>query len=171
MAARLLKHFLFSSFLALQVTTANAQSSEYLIPADHSTITEAIRSSQSDLVLVNMWATWCSPCLEEFPELVEIYSIWSEAGTELLFVSVDFEEQYSDAVQFLRTQGWERPSFFKQEADHPFVDGISTDWSGAIPATFLFGNTGQLYWMTESQTTFAELDSVLTHYSTIVRSE
>ncbi len=122
---------------------------------------QAVANNPSQFVLVNMWATWCSPCVEEFPELVEVHSKWSGI-VDVLFVSVDFREQYDEALGFLNDMGWTNPSFFKMEKDQTFVSGIDDKWTGAVPATFIFATDETLLWSKQQQTSFAEVDSVIT---------
>lgn len=160
MLIRSISHiFLFFSLVLPNAARAQEQS---LVLADHQKILASIESSSSEFVLVNMWATWCSPCLEEFPDLVQLDSLWRTKGAEVIFVSVDFAEQFEDARQFIKRNGWSGLSFFKDEADNDFVNGISEKWSGAIPATFIFDASSELVWMQESKTSLSELDSVLT---------
>lgn len=59
------------------------------------------------VTLVNFWATWCPPCVEEFPAMLELQRRLGEEGLEILFVSVD--ENWEDVEGFFATHGLEVP--------------------------------------------------------------
>ena len=95
-------------------------------------------------VLVNYWATWCAPCIEEFPMIVELSKEYSEQ-TKVFFVSADFLEHKDKAKEYLKRQGVEGISFIKNEKDDDFINGIHKDWSGALPFTIVYDkNSGNV---------------------------
>ncbi|MCZ6673891.1 MAG: redoxin domain-containing protein, partial [Verrucomicrobia bacterium] len=51
--------------------------------------------------LINIWATWCAPCVEEFPDLTAIARKFSRREFELITISLDVPSQKSRAVDFL----------------------------------------------------------------------
>ncbi len=91
-----------------------------------------------EAVLVNFCATWCAPCVEEFPIIVELARTYRREGLATYFVSVDWLEQTGQVVAFLERQGVEGLSFIKDEKDGPFIDGITREWTGAVPFTILY---------------------------------
>jgi cytochrome c biogenesis protein CcmG, thiol:disulfide interchange protein DsbE len=54
----------------------------------------------SPVVVVNFWATWCPPCVEEFPSMLELQRVLEEVGVKLVFVSVN--EKWSDVEAFMQ---------------------------------------------------------------------
>jgi thiol-disulfide isomerase/thioredoxin len=112
---------------------------------------EAIRTSNSPAVLVNMWATWCVPCIEEMPDLLRLQQNYRERGVKLFLVSWDTDAKL--AQQFLRSKKVDFPSFIKDSGqnDPGFIDGLTDKWSGALPATFLFDGNGKLVQMWEGK--------------------
>ncbi|UCD37325.1 MAG: TlpA family protein disulfide reductase [Fidelibacterota bacterium] len=91
-----------------------------------------------EAVLVNFWATWCAPCVQEFPMIVELGRRYRDEGLKIYFVSVDWLEQSDRVRTFLEQQGVEGLSFIKDEKDNPFIDGIARDWTGAVPFTIVY---------------------------------
>src|SRR5437867_9588711 len=63
------------------------------------------RDGRARATLVNVWATWCEPCREEFPELVEAANAHRADGVRLVLVSTDFDEQVPDVRHFLESHG------------------------------------------------------------------
>ena len=92
-----------------------------------------------EAVLVNFWATWCAPCVEEFPMIVELSDSYRSRGLVTYFVSVDWLDQRKQVETFLAGQSVAGLSFIKDQKDNPFIDGIWTAWTGAVPFTLLYG--------------------------------
>lgn len=97
--------------------------------------------------LVNIWATWCQPCIEEFPFLLELRRKFPDLN--LVLVSADVEEDRSRVLEFLGEQGVDFKTYIKAEADNEFVSRLSPNWTGALPATFIYNKNGELkdFWM------------------------
>lgn len=115
-----------------------------LVPADSARVLEEVRRPGAEAVLVNVWATWCTPCREEMPDLVRIHREWKGRGFRLVLVSGDFEEDEAAAREFLASVGVDFPTYLKNESDMAFIDALDARWSGALPATFLYDGRGNL---------------------------
>jgi thiol-disulfide isomerase/thioredoxin len=109
------------------------------------------------LVLLNVWATWCVPCREEFPDLVRIGRDYRDRGLRLVLVSGDFESETTAVDRFLAAQGVDFLTYLKQGADMPFIDGIDSRWSGALPVTVLYDGAGRKRWFHEGKTSYDTL--------------
>ncbi|MCH8328633.1 MAG: TlpA family protein disulfide reductase [Candidatus Marinimicrobia bacterium] len=96
-------------------------------------------SKGEQAVLVNFWATWCAPCVEEFPMMMDLAGQLADSGLTTYFVSVDFIDERERVVEFLTSQGVTGLSFLKDEKDMPFINGIDENWTGAVPYTVVFG--------------------------------
>lgn len=111
-------------------------------------------------VLVNIWATWCLPCVEEFPYIMDLKQQYSEAF-ELVFISADFEEARAEATNFLKEQGVDFTTFFKQGKDNDFIAGISEKWSGAIPYTLIIDKNGVTHTEWEGKANYQDFENAL----------
>jgi len=122
------------------------------VPADAAAVLAEVRRPGAAAVLVNVWATWCAPCREEFPDLLHVARDFKDRGLRLVLVSVDFEEAAPDARAFLAQEGVDFPTFIRTGKDEAFVDGLEPEWSGAIPATFVYDASGKLvrFWETKA---------------------
>lgn len=116
-----------------------------------------VRAGGARLVLVNVWATWCVPCREEFPDLMRVRSEYRERGLRLVLVSADIDSQVPAAQRFLAEQGVDFLTYLKQGADMPFIDSLDARWSGALPATVLYDASGRKLWFHEGKTTYDSL--------------
>ncbi len=114
-------------------------------PATPQQIEESIRSATAPLTLVHVWATWCDPCRKEFPELLEAYRETRKSGLQLLLVSADNPNTDLDKVnQFLQEQQSPVGSLVSTELNQEFIEMFSTNWTGALPASFFFDANGTL---------------------------
>ena len=115
-------------------------------------VLEAVRRPGATVVLLNVWATWCGPCREEFPDLVDLHRIHRDRGLRLILVSADFDDQLPQARRFLASQGVDVPSYLKVGDDMHFINTLNPRWTGALPATFLYDGRGRLRYFREGKT-------------------
>jgi thiol-disulfide isomerase/thioredoxin len=134
-----------------------------LIPVTAAQVLDGVRSSGARLTVVNVWATWCIPCREEFPHLVRLKNELRDRGVAVLFVSGDFAAEASQAVEFLAEQGVEGRSYRKDQQDQAFIDALDPQWSGALPATFLFDAAGRRLASLYKPVTYESLKQQIEH--------
>ena len=121
---------------------AGSPDSSSLEPVTAAQVLERVREPGARATLLNVWATWCGPCREEFPALVSLAERRRADGLRVLFVSADFEEQAADARRFLASHGAPQPWLLKTGPDMEFIDGLEPRWSGALPLTVIYDSNG-----------------------------
>jgi thiol-disulfide isomerase/thioredoxin len=97
-------------------------------------------------LLVNYWATWCDPCRDEFPELVQIDNDYRAKGLDFIAISLDDVVDLKTTVaKFLRDMKATMPVYLLNVADpEPIITAVDRQWGGAMPATFLYNNRGEV---------------------------
>jgi thiol-disulfide isomerase/thioredoxin len=105
-----------------------------------------LKRSDTHPLLVNWWATWCDPCRDEFPDLVKIDNEYRARGLDFIAVSLDDLADLKTAVpKFLREMKATMPVYLLNVQDpEPAMAMVDREWSGALPATFLYNNKGEL---------------------------
>lgn len=104
---------------------------------------EAIMQQSTGPVIVNMWATWCKPCIEEIPYFIEEAGRHKRDSIRLLLVSLDDEELFPEKLEkFVTGRKFDKAEVFwldETNADY-FCPKVDPKWSGAIPATLFLNN-------------------------------
>ncbi len=101
-------------------------------------IENLIEKSDSILV-INFWATFCVPCIEEIPDLIKFSNKYKKQKVKLYLVSLDFPENYPAKIKKFVTKKKYNASIAwlnETNADY-FCPKIAETWSGAIPATLI----------------------------------
>lgn len=96
-------------------------------------------------LLVNFWATWCVPCREEFPELIEIDRDY-RGKIDFIIISLDDPVEIGrDVPAFLKEMGSTMTPFLLRTQDESAVIGaISDTWQGGLPFTVLYDAEGSV---------------------------
>lgn len=101
---------------------------------------EYIKTSETP-VIINFWATYCIPCIEEIPYFQELTKKYEEKGVKLLLISLDFEEAYPRIRKFADKMKFTAPIIWLDESDADyFCPIIDSSWSGVMPATLFVNN-------------------------------
>jgi thiol-disulfide isomerase/thioredoxin len=97
-------------------------------------------------LLVNSWPTWCEPCRDEFPDLVKIDDQYRDKGLDFIAITLDDLADLNTAVpKFLSEMKAKMPVYLLNVADpEPAINSVDPKWSGALPATFLYNNKGEV---------------------------
>lgn len=107
---------------------------------------KALRAGDGKKVrLINFWATWCGPCVEEFPELVEINRMYR--GRDFAFVTVAANDPHekSEVLKFLtRMQASNRNLLFATDDKFALFEAFDPEMNGQLPVTFLVAPDGQI---------------------------
>ena len=112
---------------------------------DATTLKTLLEKKQGKVVLINLWATWCVPCREEFPDLIKLYGKYRDRGLELILISVDFAEQRRQVEAFLKENGVTFPTYINAEESYEaLISFLAPDWIGGFPTTFVIDRKGRL---------------------------
>ena len=101
------------------------------------------REGDAKPLLINFWATWCAPCVEEFPDLVKISNDY-QGKIDVITVTLDELAEINTSVpQFLAKMKATMPTYLLKTTDeNAAIETISKDWQGGLPFTILYDGKG-----------------------------
>jgi len=122
-------------------------------------LNDIIKNREGRVLLINLWASWCVPCKEEFPDLIKISDKYSKK-IELIGISIDFPDEIeSKIIPFLNKF---KPNFINyvngENDTERFINNLNPDWSGAIPVTFFYDSEGKQFLFYEGKMSFKEIE-------------
>lgn len=142
--------------------TAAAPDSATIVPITSAGVRALASRGDARVTVVNVWATWCAPCREEFPGLLAAAAAHRSDGVRLALVSADFDDARPDVRRFLAEQGWRDTAWIKSEDDMPFINGLHPAWTGALPATLVLDREGRVRSFWEGQADQARFEGAIT---------
>ena len=99
-----------------------------------------IKNSERPLI-VNFWATFCKPCIEEIPYFQNLVKKYDSEGIDLLLVSLDLKDAYPKIKEFATKHGFNSSIVYLDETNADlFCPKVDERWSGAIPASLFVNN-------------------------------
>jgi thiol-disulfide isomerase/thioredoxin len=94
--------------------------------------------------LINVWATWCGPCVTEFPSFVDMNRMYRNREFELITISLDEIGRKANALTFLtRKQASMKNYIFNGDRD-AFLEAVDKKWEGALPYTIFIAPGGRV---------------------------
>ncbi|HYL76149.1 MAG TPA: TlpA family protein disulfide reductase [Bryobacteraceae bacterium] len=115
-----------------------------LKPIDEAGFTRRLAAYKGKIVLFDFWASWCGGCREEMPGLIALDRKLRKRGFVLVTISVDEPDDEPAAIAFLKQNAAPYPAYRKKaKSDEAFMSMVDKKWTGALPATFLFGPDGK----------------------------
>ncbi len=125
---------------------------------------DAWKLADTDTVrVINFWATWCAPCVAELPSFEKLNKEYAGRKVEVILVSNDFKKQVETKVKpFVAKKKLKSRVVFMDESNpNNWIDRVSPDWSGAIPATLIIAKRKNQYLFFEKQLTYEELEAAV----------
>jgi thiol-disulfide isomerase/thioredoxin len=113
-------------------------------PLDESGLKQLIARRNGKFLFLNVWATWCAPCREEFPVLIKLTEEYKHSNVEFVGLSVDYPDEIeSKIIPFLEKHNCNFKIYVQNFKDERMIiQLLNKEWSGAIPATFIFDPEG-----------------------------
>jgi peroxiredoxin len=112
---------------------------------DEGGLKELISNKTDKLRLINVWATWCGPCVTEFPDFMQINHMYRNRDFEFITVSADNPDKKDKALKFLQGKRASNKNYiFHVEDKYKLIEAIDPDWQGALPYTILVEPGGKI---------------------------
>lgn len=108
-------------------------------------IAEIVKNHTDKLRLINVWATWCGPCVAEFADLVTLNHTYRDRGLEFVSISADDPSRTDKALKFLVNKQASGPNYIYTGDDkYKMIDAVDPKWDGALPYTMLVDPDGKI---------------------------
>jgi thiol-disulfide isomerase/thioredoxin len=137
---------------------AAATAAEPIAKIDIPRLEALINGNQGKVTIVNFWATWCPPCLKEFPDIIKLYNQYHDRGLEVVAISMNEPEEMEDIAAFIQDHNPPFPVYLAATLDETFYSGIGNDWQGLIPLTLIFDTEGKSAHFHLKEVNFAGLE-------------
>ena len=148
-----MKYIFSVAFLTFLAITSSAQITERTIPEvsilkmDGSTSfnTKDI-ANDGKPIIINFWATWCSPCKRELNNIAEVYDDWvEETGVKIIAISIDDARNMQKVRPYVDGQSWDYEVYI--DVNHDFKRAMNVN---NVPHTFLVDGNGKVVWQHNS---------------------
>ncbi len=112
---------------------------------DANGVREIMKNNSGKLRLVNIWATWCGPCVIEMPELVNINRMYRARAFEMVTISADTPSKKDDVIKFLKEKQVSCTNYqFNSEDKTELGEALDKGWEGGIPYTVIIKPGGEI---------------------------
>ena len=106
-----------------------------------------IKPQNDTIYIVNFWATWCKPCIEELPYFEKINEEYGSKNVKVILVSMDMSKQVlSRLIPFLEKNKIKSEVVLLNDVDaDAWINKVDPSWSGALPATLIYNSKKRLF--------------------------
>ncbi len=121
-------------------------------------IKDIVKNSSENLRLINLWATWCAPCVAEYPDLVELQRWYGNRNFEFVSLSADKPENSDKALNFLKKAHSPVKNYlYDGEDNYKLIEAVDPKWNGALPYTLLVEPGGKIVYSYQGPVDLLEL--------------
>jgi thiol-disulfide isomerase/thioredoxin len=112
---------------------------------DESGIKDLLKNNSGKLRLINVWATWCGPCIVEFPEFVTMNRMYRGRDFEFVSICLDDMSKKEKAAKFLtQKQASNKNYIFNMDNKYALIEAVDPKWQGALPYTLIVEPGGKI---------------------------
>ncbi|MDB5135332.1 MAG: redoxin protein [Mucilaginibacter sp.] len=133
-------------------------------------IKDLLKNNTDKLRLINVWATWCGPCVVEYPEFIAMNRMYRRRDFEFISISADDPVKKDKALKFLQDNQSSATNYlFSIDDKYKLIEAIDPKWQGALPYTLLVEPGGKIIYAKQGAIDPAELKKAIVEDSYIGR--
>lgn len=120
-----------------------------------------LHRNNDTIYVINFWATWCRPCVKELPAFEELRTNFKNQRVKVILVSLDFpNKDESLLLPYIEQHQIKSQVIHLVDVNaNAWIDKVSPEWSGAIPATYIYRKDWNFFH--EGSMTFDKLNSII----------
>ena len=147
----------------LSLSSASAQKVQYIRVPD---LEKILKNPENKLFVLNLWATWCPPCVKEMPAFEKTAAQYGTENVRFVMVSLDFPSQVEkQLIPFLKKNNITLDVAVMMDTDYDsWISKVDEKWQGNIPATLFFNNHRQTRYFHTGELTESELKTLISKY-------
>ncbi|WP_194975392.1 redoxin domain-containing protein [Aquiflexum lacus] len=151
----------------------NAEWKERLVEVEKispSGLADLLKNPTDNLLLINFWATWCGPCVVEYPEFIEIQRMYGGRDFQFVSLSMDNPNQEEKVLKFLKSKYSAVPNYLIDTEDkYAVIDVVGNEWDGSLPITLLIEPGGKIAYKIMGEIKALELKRAIVDHPMIGR--
>jgi thiol-disulfide isomerase/thioredoxin len=125
-------------------------------------IKELLKNNTDKLRLINVWATWCGPCVAEFPDFITMNRMYRDRSFEFVSISADDPANKDKALKFLQKKQASATNYiFSVDDKYKLIEAIDPKWEGALPYTLLVEPNGKIIYAHQGAIDPAEIKRLI----------
>lgn len=137
---------------------------------DESGIKDLLKNSSDKLRLINVWATWCGPCVTEFPDFITINRMYRGRDFEFISISADDPDNKEKVLKFLKNrQASNKNYLFSIDDKYKLIEAVDPKWQGALPYTILVEPGGKIVYGKQGRINVPEMKKTIVENKLIGR--
>lgn len=146
---------------------ANTESSQFkdetvsLNEINIDSVKSLLANNSKNYRLINIWATWCGPCVSEFPNFVTMNRMYRLREFETISISMDDMSKKENALGFLKKKEASFQNYILNGDKYQFIEAIDKDWQGALPYTALIAPGGKIVYSTQGEINALEMKKLV----------
>ena len=132
---------------------------------DDDAVKKLVANGSKNLVLVNLWATWCGPCVQEMPDLVTINRMYRDREFQFVTISIDDPANKSQALAMLQKLHVAATNYIYNATDlDKLAAALDPKWPGPVPYTLLIAPGGKIIYRHDGAIDPLEVKRTIVNY-------
>ena len=158
-----MKKFIGISCATLFITISGATNAQQARVVKFENLAKMMSQKNDTTYIFNFFATWCVPCVKEFPAFQRFSARYAGKKVKLIFVSLDFKKDFQKRLlPFLKKNHVKNEAVLLNAPDYnSWIDRVDSTWDGNLPATLVINNGKHIHEIFARDFTYASLEKAM----------